>query len=109
MSKSYFEARAVPQIDRDELEHLPTKALLARLDKLRRCEDSLEGTDMNADEITAVEGILFKESPEWREAYEAVKAVLSTREHVPGAAERRQMRHERAKRNRSGQRICRRG
>ncbi len=63
---------------------------------------------MTAEEVDAVEGILFKESPEWREAYEAVKAVLSTREHVLGAAERRQMRQERAKRNRSVQRIGRR-
>ena len=105
MTKSYFQARVVPRIDRDELKHLPTKALLARLDKLRRCEDSQEGSDMTADEVAAVEGILFKESPEWREAYEAVKAALSTREHVPGAAERREMRRDRAKRNRSAQRF----
>ena len=108
MSKSYFEARAVPLIDPDELEHQTTKALLARLDRPRGCEDSRAGSDMATEEVEAVDGILFKGSPAWREAYEAVKAVLSTREHAPDPAERRQMRHDRAKSNRSGQRIGRR-
>ena len=63
---------------------------------------------MTDEEVAAAQGILFKEEPAWQDAYAAVKAVLSTREHLPGPAERRQMRQERAKRSRSSQRIGRR-
>ena len=108
MKYRFGAARAVPPLDQDQLESLPTKGLLLRLTRLRECEESRDGSDMTDEEAAAAAGILFKEEPAWQDAYEAVKAVLSTREHVPGPAERRQMRQERAKRDRSSERIGRR-
>ncbi len=83
--------RNLPVVERAELKRLPTKVLLARLQLLRECEDEPAATDLEPDELAAVEaagGISFKCEPQWRAAYEDLKAVLATREHVPRPAER---------------------
>jgi hypothetical protein len=74
--------RAVAVLERDRLDSLSTKALLARLARLRFCEESAEVTDLTPQEIGAVRGILFKRSPEWRAAYADLSMVLASREHV---------------------------
>jgi hypothetical protein len=58
-------------------------ALLARLRRLRWCEESKERSDLS-DEEAASAGrlILFKSEPVWRSAYAELKAVLAEREHV---------------------------
>lgn len=108
MTKRTGAAKGVSPIDRDRLDSLSTEELLSRLARLRRCEENREGSDMTAAEIAAVDGILFKDSPEWRQAYEDVKSVPSGREHLPSGAERRQRRTERAKLNRTSERKARR-
>jgi len=72
----------------DELAALPTARLLALRDRLLACVDSLAASDLTADEVD-VTTIQFKDDPRWTVLYDAVKAVLSTREHVRRPAERR--------------------
>ena len=100
--------RAVPEMERAELEGLVTKQLLARLRRLQACEESRALSDMTVEEVRAVQGILFKDTPEWKRAHKSVKEVLATREHVPGGAERKQIRQARAKRSRNAERTRRR-
>ena len=62
---------------------MPTQALLARLERLRWCEGTQRNSDMSDEEVALVDGkILFKDSDIWRSAYEELRDVLSTREHV---------------------------
>ena len=63
-----------------ELEALPTRQLLARLRRLRECEESLAFSDR--DEAHPSGSIEFKQSPQWVTAYRDLKQVLSRREHV---------------------------
>ena len=58
----------VPLISREQLEALPTRAVLARLVSLRRCEQSPEESDLSAEELAQVAPIRFKSTPEWRTA-----------------------------------------
>lgn len=101
MSISPFQKRSVPVLDRAALEAMPTKALLGRLRRLLRCEESPDVSDASTDEIAGVTGILFKNTVEWRMAREQVKAILVSREHVPKGAERRAARVKRAALSRS--------
>ena len=59
---------------------------------------------MTPEEAGQAQGILFKDSDAWRQAYAEVKQILSAREHLPGAAERKQRRLERARMNRTRER-----
>ena len=84
--------RNIPVLSRAELEALPTKALLGRLKRLYECEQQPAATDLDPEELAAVEakgGISFKSEPQWRDAFKDVKTVLATREPVPTPAERR--------------------
>jgi len=72
----------VPVVPESELTTWPTRRLLARLERLRYCEESLARSDMTETEVARVDGILFKESEIWRDAYDTVKRVLATRDHV---------------------------
>lgn len=82
MKKKYGLARAVESISPDLLEALSTGALLARLQRLRRCEDSEDRRDLSEAQVESVRGsILFKSDPAWRAAYTDLKAVLATWEH----------------------------
>jgi hypothetical protein len=83
MKKRSGVGREVPVFQRQDLESMPTKMLLARLDRLRFCEESAATSDLSKDEVGDVSGILFKDSAEWRQAYDDVKQVLATREHIP--------------------------
>ena len=76
-------ARAVPSMKRQELEALPTGALLARLKRLRWCEESRADSDLSDGEIRSAAGsIIFKEDAAWRAAYAELKEVLAGREHL---------------------------
>lgn len=83
MKKGHGLKRALPVVARSELELSPTGALLARLKRLRWCEDGPECSDLLPHEIASVSGqILFKCDPRWQTAYSDVKEVLATRDHV---------------------------
>ncbi len=76
-------ARAVAPMSAQELEALPTGALLARMKRLRWCEESRATSDLSDDEVASVGHlILFKDDAAWRSAHADLKAVLSQREHV---------------------------
>lgn len=73
---------------------MTTRALLGRLQRLRECEDSPACSDLSPEEISASTGILFKSDPQWSLAYDEVKQILATREHVPRATSRGPVRGE---------------
>lgn len=84
MKKGRGLARAVPPLPREALEALPTASLLARLKRLRWCEESRAGSDLSEREVaSAGDLILFKEDSAWRDAHADLKAVLDRREHLP--------------------------
>lgn len=83
MKKRYGTDRAVPRLSRDALEAAPTRALLARLERLRRCEENAATSDLSEEEIASVgDAILFKQTDAWATAYREIKAILAEREHV---------------------------
>ncbi len=85
MKKGHGLQRALPPLAREQLESMPTGALLARLKRLRWCEDSPEISDLSEDErATAAHLILFKSDLAWRQAYADLTDILACREHVAG-------------------------
>ena len=87
--------KAIDVMSAGELERLTTKQLLARLDRLRKCEMSASLSD--GDEMAHASGIMFKDTPEWASAYDQLKSVLTQREHVPKGDELVERRKRRAK------------
>ena len=83
MKKQRGTKRAVEIVSRQQLENMPTKALLARLQRLRWCEENADRSDLTNDEIGSLKGmIIFKNTSFWRDAYNDVKTVLDEREHI---------------------------
>ena len=93
----------IPPMPLKELERLSTRQLLARLKRLRQCEESVLLSDRDDASNTSAT-ILFKDTPEWHVAYEQVKGVLSLREHVPKGDELVKKRKRRALLNRTVER-----
>jgi len=89
--------RPIPILARNFLLKMPTKQLLGRLRALHKCEESAAFSDLAAREIPATSGVLFKNSAEWQVAYNDLKTILATREHLPSAAERTRNRKERGR------------
>jgi hypothetical protein len=75
--------RVVAHATITDLQKMSTKALLARLAHLRMCEESLAVSDLLPSEAQSVNGILFKATPEWSEAFAQVREELGNREHIP--------------------------
>ena len=76
----------VAVVESDKLTRLTTKQLLSLRDRLLRCEDSLAKSDVEPAAVSSEidpATIRFKDDPRWSNLYNAVKAELSTREHVP--------------------------
>jgi len=66
-----------------ELENKNTKELLGYLRKLLKCEESFEHSDMEINpDLTDEDTIYFKRTDKWLKAYENVKSILNTREHI---------------------------
>jgi hypothetical protein len=95
MFDNCMKRRLIPVLPAASLQTMLTKQLLGRLRSLQRCEESAALSDRTG-EITASDGILFKDTAEWQRAYGDLKAVLTRREHVPSADERTKTRRERA-------------
>jgi hypothetical protein len=84
MKKRHGLARALPVLTPAELDALPTAALLARLQRLRWCEESADASDLSGEELAqALHLVVFKSDPAWRAAYADLKQILAEREHVP--------------------------
>ncbi len=83
MKKRYGINKAVPPIAVSELKKLPTKALLGYLERLRHCEEQSDNDDYCEEELLKVQDkILFKNTAIWKEAYQDLKTILATREHI---------------------------
>ena len=84
MKKKSGIKRALDEIPLSELEAWSTGKLIARLKRLRCCyEDITAANDYDPEELSVVEDkILFKTDPRWKQAYNEVKTILATREHV---------------------------
>jgi hypothetical protein len=90
-------------LEPNDLKAMHTGSLLARLEQFRRCEESIETSDMATDEVP--EGrIIFKQSSEWLRANHDVKAELATREHIDGGEERAAKRNLQTRRSNHGRR-----
>jgi hypothetical protein len=90
--------RGVRPQTRTELESMPTKQLLAQLQRLRALQENIGASDFQPgdtdyDDTTI---IFFKDDPRWRTQVDEVKRILATREHVPKAPERKATRLTRA-------------
>ena len=84
MKKKSGLKRALPIIPIEALETMNTRALIARLKRLRFCKDSSVVSDLTEEEISTVsDKILFKSDLAWKRAYKELKSVLDSREHIP--------------------------
>ena len=95
--------RTVRPVAVEELQHMPTRALLKRLEDLRRLHETSEDTDWDEEERGAVSAsgqIAFKDTGIWKQAYADLKAELQTREHVErgGKQARRMSQQEKQRR-----------
>lgn len=91
----------VPILDSAVLASMPTRQLLGRLRRLRRCEDSASVSDASPEDLARATGILFKDTPEWKTSYAELKQVLAIREHSTKGAEARTLRLDRARMSRT--------
>jgi hypothetical protein len=68
---------------KEVLELKNTKALLAYLNKLQRCEESFDLSDMDVNlDLIDDEKIYFKQTDKWRIAFKNVKSLLEKSEHI---------------------------
>jgi hypothetical protein len=74
--------RSVNPLNRNKLESLTTKRLLAYLRNLQQCEESIEASDWEEEKVNSKDGIVFKSSEEWRSQYNLVKTVLAERPNI---------------------------
>lgn len=75
--------RALPIVGLEDLKAQGTRQLLARLKRLRFCEDSPELSDLCETEIASAKSlILFKSQDEWKRAYHDIKTVLADRDNI---------------------------
>ncbi len=99
----------VAVLESDKLTKLTTKQLLSLRDRLLRCEDSLATSDVEPAAVSSEidpATIRFKDDPRWTNLYNAVKAELSTREHVrrPKALREQMLERKRSQTRRSRKR-----
>ena len=91
-TESFLLRRSVQVIDKAVLETLDTPVLLKRLKKLQKCMKTTDGRDLTEEQISDFsDRILVKTDPRWQLAYDDVKSILVTREHVqrPGEVNRK--------------------
>jgi len=85
-------------ISKSDLEKMHTGTLMSRRNALLKCEESFELSDQY--QASKNDGIEFKNTPQWKQAYQDIKAVLSTRENIPNKQERKALRQAKAKQSR---------
>lgn len=85
-------------ISKAELQKMHTGTLMSRRNALLKCEESFELSDQL--QPASHDKIEFKNTPQWKQAYQDLKAVLSTRENIPNKQERKALRQTKAKQSR---------
>ncbi len=90
--------RSVEAVSTEVLATWATKRLLGLRDRLLRCEEAIERSDIDSgDAALDPKRIYFKNDPRWIELHDSVRKVLSAREHVASGAERAAARASAAK------------
>lgn len=79
------------------LQQMHTGSLMKRRAALLACEESFAVSDRDGLPNTENGRIEFKNTPQWQQAYEDIKSVLATREHIPNKQERKAIRQAKAK------------
>lgn len=75
--------KAVKHVPISILSEMHTGTLLARLKRLRMCEETSEHSYYTEEELQSVEHlIIFKSDLLWKQAYIDVKTILAKREHL---------------------------
>ena len=90
----------------EQMESLATGSLMTLRNKMLRCEEAPQFSDLQPGDVVDPAVIRFKSDPRWAVMYDSLKAILDQREHVPGGPEREQMRKQAPKR-RPGRRLKR--
>ncbi|WP_390449918.1 hypothetical protein, partial [Pseudoalteromonas sp. MTN2-4] len=85
-------------ISKPDLEKMHTGTLMSRRNALLKCEESLELSDQYR--ASSHNEIEFKNTEQWKRAYQDIKAVLATRENIPNKQERKALRQAKAKQRR---------
>jgi hypothetical protein len=85
-------------ISKSDLEKMHTGTLMSRRNALLKCEESFELSDQY--QVIKDNGIEFKNTQQWKQAYQDLKAVLSTRENILSKQERKAIRQAKAKQSR---------
>ncbi|MCJ8315403.1 MAG: hypothetical protein MJK11_20845 [Pseudomonadales bacterium] len=82
-----------------ELESMHTGSLMSRRKALLKCEESFELSDQVGYNSPINDGITieFKDSKVWKQAYQDLKNILSTRENILNKQERKEIRQVKAK------------
>lgn len=92
---------SVPIIAKGQLEAMHTGSLLSRLRRLQQCEESFAASDRYGEEgeprPSDTGHIEFKDTAEWRTAFSDLKELLSSRERLLSAAERKAKRDARGR------------
>ncbi|MBO1520051.1 hypothetical protein [Oceanisphaera pacifica] len=78
-----------------ELEAMHTGSLMNRRKALLKCPET--STLPELDKALPTGDIRFKDTAAWRKAYQDLKSVLDTREHLPSKKERKAMRQQRVR------------
>ena len=78
-----------------------TGSLMNRRAALLKCKDTFDLSDRigykTKPKSSETGFIEFKGTPEWQQAYNDLKSVLSTRENIPNKQERKEIRREKSK------------
>jgi hypothetical protein len=85
-------------ISKVDLEKMHTGTLMTRRSALLKCDESSELSEPHPP--TKLSVIEFKNTYQWKQAYEDLKVVLSTRENIPNKQERKALRQAKAKQSR---------
>jgi hypothetical protein len=85
-------------ISKADLEKIHTGTLMTRRSALLKCEESLKLSDQY--QLTKHSVIEFKNTSQWKQAYEDLKVILSSRENIPNKQERKALRQAKAKQSR---------
>ncbi len=90
----------VEVISPENLSSMHTGTLMNRRAALLKCEESFESgcAEIGAQPASSKTGLIeFKDTAEWKEAYQELKNILDTRENLPNKQERKEIRQTKAK------------
>lgn len=95
-------ASKVEIVNIEELREMHAGSLMSRRESLLQCEESFDASDRNGYEakpsVSETGVIEFKDSIEWKQAYDELKKALASRENILNKEERKLVRQQKTKR-----------